>query len=71
MVSSCIVMFILEATSMDAQLQGEALAKHTTALLVKAASKLTRGQSDYNDFTSGPECFRDQRPPIGDRRLTY
>ena len=45
MVSSCIVTFILEATSMDVQLQGEALAEHTTALLVKGASKLTMGQS--------------------------
>ena len=39
---------------MGVQLQGEALAEHSAALLVKGASKLTVGQSLTNDFTSGP-----------------
>jgi len=72
MVLSLIVMFILEATSMDVQLQTKALVKHTTVLLVKGASKLTLGQSLTGmTSTSGSECLRDQRPPIDDGRPTY
>ena len=45
MISSLLVIFIVEATSIHVQLQTKALAKHTTALLIEGASELTMGQS--------------------------
>jgi len=52
---------------MDVQLQTKALAKHTTALLVKGASKFTMGQS----LTVTTSVLRDQKPPIDYGKPTY
>ena len=61
------VIFILKAIPIEIQLQVKALAKHTTALLVKGASKLTMGQS-LTIMTSHQVqiCLRNQRPSLDD-----
>ena len=61
-----LVIFILEATSVEVQLQTDALAKHRTAL-IKRASKLTMGQSLTVMMAHQVQiCLRSQRPPMDD-----